>query len=192
MNRFVTFFRRTGTGAAIRSVFGRCLLAGTAAAALSGCSIFGSSRPPAICPAVSIAGDLASVSRFNGSGTGFPDLATLGEIRNVKDGCTFDAKGVTIDMTVTLLAQLGPAATSRSADFQYFVAITDPQERILVKEVFPSHLDFQGNQQRAGAVETLQERIPLPDQKVSGEYRVIVGFQLAKDELEYNRRRRGS
>jgi hypothetical protein len=37
-------------------------------------------------------------------------------------------------------------------------------------------------------LEELQQRIPLPKGGSAADYRIIVGLQLTKDELEYNRK----
>ena len=158
-----------------------------AGSTIAGCSWFKGDYADAKCPVVAIPDDLAHVSHFQGQGTDFANLAVSARLSDLKGGCTFDKDGVTVDMTVSLVAQAGPAMTERNADFAYFVAILDPNGAILAKKVFPAPIDFPTGQQRRGSVESITQRIPLADFHKAGNYRVEVGFQLSQEELNYNR-----
>jgi len=156
-------------------------------AALSGCSWFSGKYDDAKCPVVAIPDDLARVSHFQGQGTDFANLAVSARLSDIKGGCDFNKEGVTVDMSVSLVAQAGPAMTDRNADFAYFVAILDPTGTIVAKKVFPAPVAFPEGQQRRGSIETITQHIPLKDYHQAAKYRVEVGFQLSQEELSYNR-----
>jgi len=158
-----------------------------AGGAVSGCSWLHSDYDDGKCPVVAIPDDLSHVSRFNGPGTDFANMTVSALLTDIKGGCTFDKTGVTVDMTLSLIGKLGPAATERSADFAYFVAILNPSGTIVAKQLFPAPIEFPENQTRRGSVESITQRIPLKDYKQAGNYRIEVGFQLTQEELSHNR-----
>ena len=86
--------------------------------------------------------------------------------------------------------QRGPADRSRAAEFDYFVAVADPQRNILAKEVFRVQFKFAPNEQRVGTVEEIEPRIPLKARADGVDYQIIVGFQLTPEEIEWNRTRK--
>lgn len=155
--------------------------------ALSGCSWFRRDYDDGKCPVVGIPDDLARVSHFQGQGTDFANLAVSARLSDAKGDCTFDKTGINVTMNVSLIAQTGPAMTGQTADFAYFVAILDPDGKIIAKKVFPAPITFADGQKRRGSVETIDQRIPLADYHQAGKYRVEVGFQLSEEELSYNR-----
>jgi len=155
--------------------------------ALSGCSWFRGEYDDGKCPVVAIPDDLSHVTHFNGPGTDFANVTVTALLTDATGGCTFDKGGITVDMTVSLIARLGPAAVDRNADFAYFVAILDANDKIVAKQVFPAPIAFAENQNRRGSIESITQRIPLRDYKQAGKYRIEVGFQLTQEELSYNR-----
>lgn len=162
------------------------ILAG--AGALSGCSWFRGDYDDGVCPVVAIPDDLSHVTQFQGGGTDFANVAVTGRLTDAKGDCTFDKDGISVSMKVTLVAQRGPAgSTVPNADFAYFIAILNQDGKITAKKLFPSPVTFADNQQRAGSVESIDERIPLRDYHLAGKYRIEIGFQLTQEELSYNR-----
>jgi hypothetical protein len=157
------------------------------AGALTGCSLFESQYADVKCPTVGIIGELSAVSRFDGHGTGFPNLAYRASLGDLKTECKVNDEGAHMTITIATLAEIGPVATSRSAEFPYFIAITDPDDKILTKRVFSNAIDFKGSQARAGARDVDTETIPMPEPADAPKYHVIIGFQLTEEELAFNR-----
>jgi hypothetical protein len=157
------------------------------AGTLAGCSLVESKYADVKCPETGIVSELSAVSRFDGHGTGFTNLAYRASLGDLKTECKIDDDGAAVTVTVSTLAEIGPAATERSADFSYFIALTDPHDKILSKRIFSNAIAFKGNQARAGARDSDSERIPMPDPKDAQKYHVVIGFQLTPDELAFNR-----
>jgi hypothetical protein len=155
--------------------------------ALSGCSWLRGDYDDGKCPVVGIPDELSHVSHFKGSGTDFANVTVTALLTDAKGSCTFDKEGVTVEMNVSLIARLGPSAVERTADFAYFVAILNPDGKIVAKQVFPAPITFADNQSRKGSIETITQRIPMKDYKQAGNYHIDVGFQLTQEELSYNR-----
>lgn len=145
-------------------------------------------RTPPACPRASIISDGATVTRFReGTGRDLTDVVVKGEIVDVAVDCNYDRRGVDVALQVAIAATRGPADRNRVADFEYFVAVTDPQRNILAKEVFQVRLQFPPNAQRTGTVDEIEPRIPLKNRDEGVDYQIIVGFQLTPEEMEWNR-----
>ena len=93
--------------------------------------------------------------------------------------------------SIEVIAAMGPAANERVGQFSFFVALTDPSENILAKEVFASPLEFRADQRRAGVIEQIEQRFALKSGERAAQYAILVGFQLTKDQLDFNRKNRG-
>jgi hypothetical protein len=157
--------------------------------ALSGCSLVSGDYDNVKCPATGVVGGIGNVSRFDGLGTGFADLAYRASLSETQSDCSVDKDGVTVTVTVSTIAELGPAAPGRTTDFPYFVAIADATDKIIAKQVFANPITFKPDRNRAGSRDTLSQRIALANPKDADRYHVVLGFQLTEDELAYNRTR---
>ncbi len=158
---------------------------------LAGCGLFDDlfGRDTGKCPTAEIAGTLGSVTRFRGDPGNPANLAYRATLSNIQSDCSFGDDSVTVTVNVTVMAEIGPAATERSAEFPYFLAVATPGDRVVAKRQFGGALNFGTTQRRTGVTDTLTETIPLKDLKQSDRYHLMLGFQLTPDELAYNRAR---
>lgn len=168
------------------------IVRGAAAAALALLTACGSSeKREAACPQGIIPADAATITRFrDGPGRDLTDVVAEGEIVNILVQCKYDRRGVIVDLQVAVAANRGPADRSRAAEFDYFVALLDPEQNVLVKEPFRVRFEFRDNRTRLGTIEEIEPRLPLPDVMKGPEYQILVGFQLTPDELAWNRGQR--
>jgi hypothetical protein len=157
------------------------------ALALGGCSVVNGEYGDVKCPQAGVVDGIGTLSRFDGQGTGFVHLATRATLKVERNDCTIDASGVSISMTVSTLAELGPTATSHNADFPYFVAITDSRDRIVAKRVFANPVVFKAAQTRAGTRDVFMDHVQLANPRDADRYHLVLGFQMTPEELEYNR-----
>jgi hypothetical protein len=167
----------------------RLLLLGSLATAVTGCA---AKQDPAVppCPLVALASDASKLTQFRpGSGRDVVDIDYEAQLSNVRGECAYDKKmtRVIVSMSVQIAATRGAAAQSRNADLGYFVAIIGADDEIVARQEFRSKLEFTGTSNRAGANEELEQRIPLSNGKTGQEYRVLIGFLLSHDQLDYNR-----
>lgn len=161
------------------------------AALVAGCS---SNKPEPACPGGVIPIDAAKITRFrDGPGRDLTDVLVTGNIQDILvDQCEYEKDAVDINnFQIAITADRGPADRSGVVDFEYWVAIVDPERKILNRRTFPVHLEFKDNLTHVGTViDSLQLRIPMPDVMKAPRYQVIVGFQLTPDELAWNRSQR--
>jgi hypothetical protein len=176
--------------AATSRVPGLRRLAGPAAAvlALAGCA---GSEPPA-CPSGRALQDAARMVAFGEQGRDITDRRFEARITDVAVACDVDAEDdrqtVRAEMKVRFAAEKGPANQSDAARFRYFVAIAGPDRRVLRRETFEATIPLTGNSTRASVVETLAPTLPLTADANPKAYRFLVGFELDREQLRYNRR----
>jgi len=158
---------------------------------LSGCSLFRNEEVARACPRLGIVADAAELVRYReGAGRDITDQLLTAKFSDVSGNCRYDKASANVDMKVSIVAERGAAMHEPGAEVEYFVAVTGPGDEILAKENFRSRLEF-GGRNRAGIVEELAQRIPMPSDTDGSGYSVLVGFQLTPEELANNRRRRG-
>ncbi len=158
----------------------------------AGCGMFGGAKVAQLpCPQAGILKEAQRLTKFRpGAGRDLTDVVFQVRLANVRTKCTYDKSGVKIDMLVKITAERGPADKSRKAAFAYFVAIANPAGNVLARERFAARIPFVPNISRAIATEELEQIIPLPRGRSAENYRIIIGLQLTREELEFNRRPR--
>jgi hypothetical protein len=173
------------------------LAAGIAAVALalSGCA--STPEAPLICPEVALVGDAMTVTRFlPGRGEDLTDVDFTAELTGVGSQCAVvggrdQDQTVVVTLTPAITAVRGPANTDRKATIDYLVSVTDHDQNILSVQRFPVSVAFVGNRSRATVTDNdppVTVAIPLSPGRSADDYQIFVAFQLAPDELEYNRR----
>jgi len=155
------------------------------AALLTGCA---SDKAQPACPGGVIPADASKVTRFrDATGRDLTDVISEGTIQDILVQCKYVKNVVDVDLQIAIIAARGPADRSRVAEFEYFVAIVDPQQNIVAKEPFRIRFEFSDNRTQLGAVEQIEPKLPLPDTSKGDQYKILVGFQLTPDELAWNR-----
>lgn len=114
------------------------------------------------------------------------------KLEDFSGGCVYEGGQVIIDMDVMFSGRLGPRAMQGrtrepSIVFPYFIAISDDQGNILNKEVFAVALQFSEGMESARKVEHLKPHIPIGNPALGGKYQVLIGFQLNRQQLNFNR-----
>lgn len=167
------------------------------ASGLAACGSMGimkKEEPPA-CPELRIDRDTAEITVFNGQGTDLTDVLFEARIATIDGDCAFDEADdgpggvVEARFKVLFTVSRGPAMTGPEGHFTYFVALPSfypapsAKQTLQVDFVFPE-----------GNVTTMMVRdeeveiaIPVKSRNGAAETPVYVGFQLSRDQLEYNR-----
>ncbi|MAZ02947.1 MAG: hypothetical protein CMN56_07400 [Sneathiella sp.] len=150
-------------------------------------NIFGSSKPPLPCPRVEVLPGAETITLFReGEGRDLVDVRFEGIIVPFSGQCQYvdDDTAVVVELILRIGATKGPAAESQTEEFPFFVAIAERSGEIIAKEVFYSPLEVEEGRRRATVQEELQQRIPLTGLKTGGDYVIIIGFQLTREQLE--------
>lgn len=172
----------------------RFLLAALPALALAGCGDTGSSRLPVACPRPGLLAEGADLTRYRPGPV--RDLTTLewdARITGLSGGCAPGRNNRSIDVTLTatFVVERGVGAEGRLVELPWFVAVVDANdERILNRQGFVERAGFARNETRA-TVESGPVRLSLPvgEARRASDYRILVSFELAEEDLALNRRR---
>jgi hypothetical protein len=152
---------------------------------LAGCSNFGANQGTFTCPSATTVPDLQTIARLAPGGTD-EDVQTAGRIASVSSTCGKDDAGVATYLTIEFSAlRTGP--NIKHIDLPYFVAIADSTGNILGKQQFNFGLDFPANAPTMRSTETVTAHLPLKNPQLGNVYTVIVGFQLDKNQVDFNR-----
>ena len=157
------------------------------AALLASCS---STKKIDYCPGTASILDTAIMTQFR-PGTA-PDAANAlysVQIVNVKGDCTFDKQGKTSDSSVHVSFKATRPSPGDAAQYTvpYFVAVTQAN-RIVTKQLRSVTFAFQPGATTADFAEDIGSVALVTDgDKKPFDYQVLVGLELTKAQLEYNR-----
>lgn len=144
------------------------------------------------CPTAVALADAADLRRYRTPDSqDLTDLIVAARITGLSGQCVFADRRRSVEVTLTLAmeATRGPAARERTVSIPYFVAVTDPQDRILDKAVYSIAAEFPANRSRLRLTgEQVTLTLPITAERPPASYTVVVGFQLTEAELALNRR----
>jgi len=142
------------------------------------------------CPAVGSIYDAARVVQFNeGSEDLYSNITYTGEITDVRSFCRYAGDDpLNAELEIDFAFGKGPAATSSSHDYSYWVAVTRRNGKVLAKEYYTVSADF-GSGKLDGRTQKIDRiTIPRADESIAGtNFEILVGFDLTDKELEFNR-----
>ena len=134
---------------------------------------------------------LANTAVFGPATERRPDnVAFYGLLSEADLKCEYTGDAVRMLLDVVVVGERGPAAKADSVDFQYFVAVTGPDQSILGKKPLSVRIVFDTPQKRAGVTDHIEETIPLGGGK-GADLNVLVGFQQSPEVVDFYKRFRG-
>ncbi|HEY2446744.1 MAG TPA: hypothetical protein VGI20_13495 [Rhizomicrobium sp.] len=113
------------------------------------------------------------------------------EIINVAGTCDMDKKDHTADANLDISFRVTRPPSGGEAHYSvpYFIAVTEGTERILARRNYSLSVAFGPGQTTVSVSERIESASLRTDKdKQPYDYQVLVGLQLSKDQLEYNRR----
>ena len=135
---------------------------------------------------------LANTAVFGPATERRPDnVAFYGLLSEADLKCEYTGDAVRMLLDVVVVGERGPAAVKAdSVDFQYFVAVTGPDQSILGKRQFPVRIVFDTPQKRAGVTDHIEQTIPLGGRKGT-DLTLDLGFQQSPEVVDFYKRFRG-
>ena len=145
------------------------------------------------CPTAGALYEAARVVKFDEDASsnvvGYSDITYTAEITGARLFCRYiDDDPLLAEIEIDFAFGQGPAAQSRTHQYEYFVAVMRRNSRILAKEYFTVDADFRNG--RIDATTELVNRIYIPrvDDTISGaNFEILVGFVLTEDQEEFNK-----
>ncbi len=144
--------------------------------------------PPPPCPQVLPIGQAAKMIKFVGDSEDLSNAQFEAKIDGLQSQCFYAENRIRTEMRVQFSATRGPKDSEAKADFSYFIAITGPNGTRVAREVFPTEIEFSGDQVQSKIVEELEPTVYLKPGENGDYYRIYVGFMLTEKELAYNQR----
>ncbi|EGE46801.1 MULTISPECIES: hypothetical protein [Acetobacter] len=176
-----------------RSLFPRIAAPGLAAlgllATLGGCGD-GESKSmdfAPTCPITHIPSEAADYYLYQGKGTGFKNMIARASILQLQGDClAAGPKDLKTRIVLRFVIERGPAAAANTLTLPWFIAVLHG-DRIVNKHVFHHTVSFPANLSTfEDDTKVITVDLPIPPKNVDSDYRFEVGFQLTKDQLEYN------
>lgn len=148
------------------------------------------------CPNYYILEDAANLTQFQeGPGRDIIDVLARARIGEMQLTCLSDIDTKTdsgkmvVDVSPIIAAEMGPANTSNTATLPYFVVVTDPDKKILYREPLSVRVSFEGNKTQIVLIAPPTSiELPITPKIRNDYYRIYSGFELTKEQVEYNRK----
>lgn len=149
-----------------------------AAAAVAGCTAFGSEKPPP-CPKVAFLYGLHTLDRLEADGRTLPVHA---ELSNIRGRCVYASDGIELDYGFDIRVRAEPSAGAGPFRIPYFVAVLDERGEVVGKERFVAEVPAGSPADRMGVREQLRQTLAGADRTTGPAWRVVIGFDLPPDE----------
>ncbi|PCH99454.1 MAG: hypothetical protein COB76_05735 [Alphaproteobacteria bacterium] len=146
------------------------------------------------CPHVKIMPAGRSITYFENELSG--SVVAHAVINEIKGGCEVVKGGIELDLDILMRGQIsdkgrfeGRKDMEAFMTFPYFVAVVTPQGLPVDKKILATAMRFKPIINDLNHAEKITQFIPMSNVNEAANYRVTVGFQLNRKQLEYNRAR---
>ena len=155
-----------------------CLIM-VALVAVSGCAGDKAAQKPRVCPQVAILRPLDTIENVKDDKM----LIAAARMDSVEGTCAYGKTGLDIQFTLAMRAVRGPALEGNSATMPFFVAIVDKDDAARSKGLMTASFTFEKDAKEAAHAENLHVFLPLLTSEDAAGHRVLMGFQLTKEQL---------
>ena len=157
------------------------------AVAVSSCA---SDKKVDYCPGIASVLDATIATQFKpGTASDPANVVYTVQIADVKGKCKFDKQGKTSESDLTITFQATRAAPGDAAQYTvpYWVAVTEGT-RVIARQARNVAISFEAGATTATVEEDVDSISLVTDgEKKPYEYQTLVGLQLTKAQLDYNR-----
>jgi hypothetical protein len=160
--------------------------AAAACLALAACSTTKIER----CPAVAVLVDTGSLTQIQNNAQGQPTAVYTVQIADAKRDCDIPkySRDMTGNVSMDFRATRANAGVAATYTVPYFVAITT-EGKVLAKQQFQVAFAFQPGEATTTFSDSVNSlSLSIGRDKKATDYGILVGFQLTKAQLDYNRR----
>lgn len=144
------------------------------------------------CPIVEIMPSARSITYFENEMSG--RMVARAAITEIRGGCEYKPNGMEIDLDIIMkgrISELGRFEGQEDMEafmtFPYFVSVSTPQGLPVDKQILATAMRFKPMVDDLDHAEKITQFIPLDDPKQGPNYKILIGFQLNREQLEYNR-----
>lgn len=144
------------------------------------------------CPIVEIMPSARSITYFENEMSG--RMVARASISEIRGGCEYKNGGMEIDLDILMkgkITSLGRFEGNQDMEafmtFPYFVAVSTPQGLPVDKQILATAMQFKPMVDDLDHAEKITQFIPLANAREGANYKILVGFQLNRKQMEYNR-----
>ena len=146
-------------------------------------------RQAEFCPKVGFVNGIDRVTVFDeAKSEDNPVILFSSQMRRLETSCRFGNDGVTVSAEFGLHSSLAEEQGATVVEALYLVAALNPNGRILAKETFDLNITFPAGETRVRQEDEVELFIPSSRGRDFRGYRILLGFQLSKSQIDYNRR----
>lgn len=155
---------------------------------------------PTQCPAVEVLPATKSITYFDGpEGKPSGAMVARASLVDIRGGCDYTDNSVVVDIDMIMQGKItdkgrfdGRRDLEAFMTFPYFVAVMAPDGHMVDKKIMATAMRFKPDVDDLDHAEKITQTIPLPNIAQGGKYTITLGFQLNRQQLEYNRGQIGS
>lgn len=145
------------------------------------------------CPDVTIVGELSVLHQFkNPEAPAEKDRISSIKMADYDMFCEESDVGLTVTIRVDMEGRIGPKARIFENDrpsfsYPYFLAVITPDGEILSKDIYAHTVTYGRTNEEAMTTEVIERILSNKTKNAPEDHSILIGFQLDKNELAYNR-----
>ncbi len=141
-----------------------------------------------VCPEIRIPQNTDRLIQYReGPGRDITDILLEAEVKFLSGECKVQDDEVVLTFPVAVGAKRGPANTRGTGNVSLFLAVTDQERNVLSRRNMPIQLSFPGNRVNIINAETVEFEIPKAEEQPVTDFLVFIGFELTREQLQFNR-----
>tara|TARA_B100000575_G_scaffold212666_1_gene173497 strand:+ start:44 stop:568 length:525 start_codon:yes stop_codon:yes gene_type:complete len=147
-----------------------------------------SSNEMAYCPKVGVISNLDRVTEIEvAASQSKSNILLSSKIHRLGTKCKASNDGITISLVFDLSSKLSRYDIPTDVDLRYLIAIIDPNDQILAKQVYKTTVSFMDGIQITRNTQEVEVFIPSSGDEDFRKHKVLVGFELTEAQLQFNR-----
>ena len=144
------------------------------------------------CPKIQIMPSARSITYFEKNMAG--NVTARAVINEIRGGCEITRNGLEIDLDILMNGRItnkgrfeGQKDKEAFMTFPYFVSVATPQGLPVDKQILATAMRFRPSVNHLNHAEKITQTIPMKDFAQAANYKIVIGYQLNRQQLEYNR-----
>jgi hypothetical protein len=144
----------------------------------------------AACPGTVILRPLANTAMFLGPGRQPMDVGFYGLLSEITAKCDAGPDAIRASLDTIVVAERGPSGKGDSVEFNYFIAVTGPDQSVLAKRTLPVRIAIPPEARRAAVTDHVEETIALAGRRPA-DLTIVIGFQQTAEVVQFYKNFRG-
>jgi hypothetical protein len=144
------------------------------------------------CPHIEIMPAARSMTLFENEMSG--EMTARASISEIRGGCEVVSGGMEIDLDIIMRGTItnkgrfeGKQNEEAFMTFPYFISVSTPQGLPVDKKIMATAMRFQPSVDFLDHAEKITQFVPIDNIGEAQNYKITVGYQLTRKQLEYNR-----